>query len=207
MSRKNTIYCALIYICIQYTAHTLCSLRVPDLYGGHILAYNVCERRQYSLINPMKPRPYQIARVHEVLKEISPGSLYPFPDCDKVLFCVKLFYHRCPEFILNMTGQQKGHAFLYFGQHFFSCPRCFHVTGRGILDVHRHIIDQAIAGKLFEPGWETSVGIEFYQKTEGFDFRNKPPDFLLYERFPTRYANAVQQPFTPGQKIKKILNL
>lgn len=100
---------------------------------------------------------------------------------------------RRAEFIIHKTGKKKIHAFPH-GRKVKSAgvSRRFCVTPPRILDVHRHIIDEACLHDGPEPVRERAVRVELYRVAESPHVTQKVFQTGLQKRFSAGDADAVE---------------
>ena len=108
---------------------------------------------------------------------------------------------RRPKFIFYRTVQQQIDAFPNPGKN-VRATAGFRIALRAVLDVHRHIVKNAITKKPLQHSGIGAVGIQFYGVTKLAEFFKKPWQLRLQRRLSAGDADAVQLALPLLQKSK-----
>ena len=84
-------------------------------------------------------------------------------------------------------------------------PDCLRILVKGVLEVHRHVIDVAFGQDLLQPVRERAVGIKFYLVTHRLDLCDKLTDVRMQKRFAACDSNSVKDPLSFLEESEKLV--
>lgn len=154
-----------------------------------------------SSLGGLTPPPTSPARVRKRLEEIAPRALQPAAELLHVPRRVQRGADGGAELVVHRAVHQQGGALPHPGKA-VDAAAGFRITRRAVLNVHRHIVKNALLQKRLEHGGVGAVGVQLDGIAKTAKLFEKLRQLRLERRFPAGDADTVQRSFPPFQKGK-----
>lgn len=128
------------------------------------------------------------------LEKIGLISLEPLPDLTEIFRLVQTTHCRGAEFMGKPAGTKEKDGFLYACHVQFPEPCSPDIVGGRGLNIHGYIVKEPLLVEHMEDFRMIPVGIQFDEIPKGFQFLQKGEKIRLQSGFPSRNADASENP-------------